>query len=1474
MDSKIARFLKSLHIENVEDFDVSFDMIGKNRFNEKQWDFVILKETPWEYKYLKQFIDGLAYINYPYTLRFSYLVRPNFLDVISIFEEWYQSIYHTENVLDISGDDKDRIYVEYKSEEQKDKYSAVIKDFKDFLNFIFYEFVVIESVKEDDSPIVSKAEMKKIVKEAKVVLEESKKEAAEFPTDNDRNDIDEYIEDKKKEMAAQVEDTLLAEMKENFAVMQKERARIRLNKRGNYMPVDNIDSVTSRSQNIDINGKVFFKDVREFNEGRCKIIIGVADDLGGAIYADLNGNIKSCANIIDNVVNGVNVRVRGVSYFDEKSKCPAIRAHMIDLLPPDVIEPEKSEYHRVELHLHSNMSSMDGITDMSRYCHYAHALGHKAIAITDHAVVQGFPDAQKGAKDNQLKMLYGCEFYMVDDVLDAIKNPAKIKLNKAKYCVLDLETTGLSSVYNKIIEFGAVIVEDGFVKNDIDILIDPQEKLSSKIINLTDITDDLLEGKPTIDKVIHKIADFIGDAIIVTHNASFDVPFLQENLKKLGLPELTNPVIDTLPLSRYLFPDSSRHRLGALCRRLDIEYDEESAHRANYDARVLGEAWLSMVSIFSKKIPDITHEDLGNLEVSSELIQHLHPSHVIALAKDSQGLKDLYKLVTASNIDYLADVPKLPRKILKENRDHLIIGSACFNGEVFETARYYNKERLKEVMKFYDYIEIQPLENYSHLINMMELREDELLTFIKNIVECAGELNKPVCATGDVHYLTPKEKIFRDIFIFGEGLKKTKHPLNPYNRSDMPKFENPDQHFRSTQEMLKCMSFLGEEKAFEVTVTNTNMIADQIDVLVPLPNDKVYNPSMEGCEEKLRNIIFTTAKEKYGDPIPDVIQKRLETELNGIISHGYAVIYYIAHCLVKKANDDGYIVGSRGSVGSSLAATMAGITEVNALPPHYICPKCHHLEWTSQTHPEYLSGYDLPDKVCPVCGTLMKHDGQNIPFETFLGFHADKVPDIDLNFPGDYQSKAHDYTKVLFGEQNVFRAGTIETVKEKTAFGYARAYVEKMGFNPDEYSKSKLGYLASGCVGIKRTTGQHPGGIVVIPKEYEVCDFTPAQWPADDKESSWKTTHFDFRSMHDTILKLDLLGHVDPLALRMMCNLANVNIKDIPMNDSKVISLFSSPDALGLKSNFLGHKTGALAIPEFGTGFVRGILESTKPQSFSDLVIISGISHGTNVWQGNAEKLIAEKVASLRQVIGCRDDIMTYLISMGVPNEISFFIMEDVRKGRGLKPEYVEIMKANKVPQYYIDSCNKIKYMFPKGHAVAYVTMAIRVGYFKIYYPLEFYATFFSVRSKAYDVEPMLKGREAIINRYTELRDKSRSRQALSPKEEEQMDTLEVALEMVERGYSFGNIDLYRSDATNFVVDHEHNCILLPFIVLDGLGENAAQSVIEARKNGAFTSKQNLLKRTRLSQTNIAQLDSLGALNSLGETDQISLFDF
>ena len=1479
MQDKMVRFLNSIGIFNVDDFDIDFDMLGKNRFKKDQLDMVIVKNTPWDYYLLRQFQDGLATITYPYSIRFSYINRPTGDDVQSLLKDWYQTIYHIPSNINLEISEY-IIHIVYMGEEEEKRLSPILKDFMSFLDFLCYEFSLtseVKEVQETEEIKISKRAFNKITKEATSIAEEAiKEDDVKEEEVEQKQDIKKIIEEEHLKELENDQNTLLDLMKRNQAQMKKERERARLNKRGNYVPIDLIDTIDSNSGSIDFTGKIFSIEIKEFSQKK-KITLGVNDDAMGAIFVVLSQN-QNHDELLKNLSRGVNVRIRGVAYVDDYTKQLMVRGHYVDLLPPDEPRKDYSEIKRVELHLHSPMSVQDAVSPISKLCESAKQMGHTALAITDHGVVQAFPDAQKAAKKNGLKMIYGCEFYVIDDELKYVMNPSDRVLNRSTYVVFDLETTGLSSRYNDIIEFGAVKVEKGMVVSSLDILINPGYPLPKKISELTDITDGMLKNKPTLEEVLPKIIEFIGDSILISHNAEFDVGFLQEALKKHGYEKLNNPVIDTLALSRYLFPEARRHNLGALCRNMEVRYDEESAHRADYDASVLNSVWQPMLALLTKDNLKMTHAQLEDLKTPKSLLKHIRPFHVVALVKTKEGLKNLYKLVSLSHCEYYADGPRVPRRELIKHREGLLLGSACFNGEVFNTLRYYNEERLKEVMSFYDYIEVQPKSNYSYLVNIGDIESDsQLETMVKDLVKAADDINKIVVATGDVHYCEPEDKIFRDVYISSKAVGGIPHPLMPYAREHgkFGEFENPDQHLRTTDEMLCDFDFLGEEKAYEIVVKNTNIVADMIDSIVPVPNNKLFTPKIENCEQILTDMCFNKAKELYGDPVPELIRKRLEVELDGIINNGYSVIYYIAHKIVKKAEDDGFLVGSRGSVGSSFVATMASITEVNPLPPHYRCPKCKHLEWTSETHPDIKSGYDLPNKKCPICGTELVHDGQNIPFETFLGFHADKTPDIDLNFPGDYQAIAHEYTKELLGADNVFRAGTIETVAEKTAFGFARGYLERSGLNPDEVSRAKVAFLAAGCVDVKRTTGQHPGGIVVIPDYCEVNDFTPIQYPADEVNASWKTTHFDFHSIDETVLKLDMLGHVDPMALKMMADLTGIDVKTIPMNDPKVLSLFSSNKALGLKRNYLAQQTGAMAIPEFGTNFVRGILNDTLPTTFSELVIISGLSHGTDVWNGNAEQLIHDGICTLPEVIGCRDDIMTYLISKGLPSQVAFQIMEEVRRGKGVRPEYEEIMLANKVPEYYIKSCKLIKYMFPKGHATAYVMMAIRVGYFKVYYPLEFYATYFSVRAKKYDIQTMIKGESAIIEKLDSFKLRSRTKgESLSAIEEEINKTLNIAIEMVQRGYTFSNIDIEKSDATKFVVDHENKCLIPPFTTLDGLGESAAISVVEARKEREFYSIEDLLARTKLNNTNIKDLKELGVLKGLPESDQLSLFDF
>lgn len=1474
MNNKMVRFLNYLSIKDIERFDMDFDLVSRNQFDRNQIDMFIVKDTPWEYSLLEEFQNGLAIIGYPYTITFSYKRKPTVYDAISLFNDWHRSHNRFPSEIKLEGNDNIITFI-YKDEEQKEKYEQVTKDFQEFLDFLGYRFEFDHEIHEenDDSPNVSKRQLAKLEEKANKIAEEDVEEETETSYYKDSAEVLE-----EQEELRQVEAEYIENLKQNLEQMKNDHGSQKKGKstyknwrdKIPYAIVKDLSMLDENSGNVDINGELFGIDKpRTLRNGKTFLTFGIGNSTG-AINVKAMENEYISAEDIESFKNGMFARIAGYVGKDRYSGQPTLDARAIELLPPPELRKDEEPQKRVELHLHTKMSIMDGVTDIGTYAALAQSMGHKALAITDHGVTQGFPDASDAAKKYGIKMIYGSELYMVNDELPFALNPVDQILRTANYVVFDLETTGLSTRYDRITEFGGVRFEHGQIVESLDILINPEREIPAKIVEKTKITNEMVKNKPTIKEAIDRILKFMEGAILVSHNITFDYGFINENLKNLGREKLVQPAIDTLSLSHYMFPEANKHTLGALSRNLGITtYNDEEAHRADYDARILNEVWLAMLNRLTKENFDIKHSDLAHIKSTNAMLKHIRASHITCLAKSKEGFHDLNELVSLSHIDYLADVPKTPKREIARLRSNLLLGSACLNGEIFDIERTRSKEDLLEAMKFYDFIEVQPPENYVYLINRGAVSSmDEIKKYIKDIVECAAELDKICVATGDVHYANPEDKIIRDIYIEAPAVGGKPHPLNLKDKT----LEAPNQHYRSTKEMLDAFEFLGKEKAFEIVVTNTNLIADMFPEISPIQKT-LHPPVIEDAPEILTNTCYENAKAIYGDPLPEVIQQRLQKELDGIINNGYSVTYYIANRIVKKANEDGFMVGSRGSVGSSFAAHMFGITEVNPLAPHYHCPNCKHLEFVN--NPQYLSGYDLPDKRCPICGEKMIGDGQNIPFETFLGFNADKIPDIDLNFPSDYQSKAFDYTKVVFGPHNVFRAGTIETVAEKTAFGYVRRYFEHKGLNPDEVNPALVAYYASHAVDVKRTTGQHPGGIMVLPKGLSIYDFTPIQYPADDKESTWLTTHLAYTALHDALLKLDLLGHVDPLALKMMSEMTGIDVKTIPLNDQRVISLFTSDKALQRKGNYLAETTGAVGLPEFGTQTGMDILKDANPKSFADLVVIAGLAHGTDVWNNNARDLIKSGQCTIREVIGCRDDIMTYLISKGVPSNISFKVMEDVRKGKKVKPEYEEVMRANKVPDWYIESCNKIKYMFPKAHAVAYVTMAVRVGYFKLYHPLEFYATWFTARCKAYDIKAMLGGKEGIIARYEELNVKKRNKtEKLSPKETEIMKMLTIAIEMAERGYRFSNIDLYKSEASKFIVDHESQTIIPPFIVIDGLGENAAISVVEARKNGKFSSKEDLLKRTKLNGTNVDDLADIGVLDGLGESDQMSLFEF
>ena len=1562
MQPKMQRFLLSIGIEEFEEYDLDFILVGRAVDQPSRVDMAIRKTEPWSYDYLDRFLLALGNINYPYSIRFSYDQEPQPEEMGSFFSLWYLGRYNGMPPFEIDAKEGEVCFV-YTSGAQAEEYRGVEREFASLLRFITYPFSVTHRIetpqnadiqeekegllpgsipqeepevvleKPQSQPVETFEEVQdEVVKETiseepLSVAESAPAESVASEEEEERYNGEEEIAKDREEMMEAAQQTLLSQEEINLQRMIEERNAKRVWTRGDYRPVDHIDGIYALVDcNVDFCGTVFSADVRNTRKGTKVGVFGIGDETN-AINVRIFESKAFTGQQMDKLAKGTYVRIRGALDKDRFTGAKTVIGHYLDLLPPPTMRDDPEEEKRVELHLHTKMSVMDGVADFESYYKLAAHMGMEAIAITDHGVVQNFPAAQnarkalkgkyKGTDKVAPKIIYGMEAYMFDLQQKYIENPCDQELKSARYCVFDTETTGLSARYDRLVEFGGVLVERGRVIKRLDFLINPEIDLdyAKEALAINKIDPAELAKAKTFRELMPEILEFLGDNILVAHNAMFDIGFLNAALEREGHEPISNPIIDTIPVSHYLFPEAGRHNEGAFLKNLGLNiYNEADAHRADYDAEKLNDGWQEAIIRLDKEYPGITHRQLndlvlprGNAETDDEatfkkkeerfnsFCHHLREYHATILVKNQEGLKDLYQIVTEGHTTYLFhSMPKTPRSLIQEHRANLLIGSACFNGEIFDMALTRNLEATAQAMAFYDFIEIQPIENYSYLLNMGRVQsKDHLIEVLKDIIAAAKIAGKPVVATGDCHYVNPEDKIIRDVYIAAKAKGGGAHPMNPPGRARRPRFENPDQHFRSTREMLDSFeAWLDPDEARKIVVTNSRYIASLIDEDITPVSDKVFAPdeNLPHSDQKIRELCESHFHERYDytyDDDPKVkenvawVWDRLQRELDGIIGNGYAVTYYIAHCLIKLAADEPehYIVGSRGSVGSSFAATMADITEVNALPAHYHCPHCHYLEFADSK--VYKSGFDLPDKPCPKCGTMMHGDGQNIPFETFLGFHAEKVPDIDLNFEEDSQHKAHNYTKDLLGEKNVFRAGTIEKVAEKTAFGFVRGYFESIGKNPDEMNNNYIAYLAYRCEGVKRTTGQHPGGIVVIPSNMSVYDFTAVQHPADDLESEWLTTHYDFRSMHDEVLKLDILGHVDPMAMRYYRDLTGVVIEDIPMNDPRVLSLFTSEKELGLARNFLGLKTGALALPEFGTPTCQRMLDTASPTCFNDLLIISGLAHGTNVWAGNAEELV-KAGKTLNEVIGCRDDIMTYLISMGVDPSMSFRIMEDVRKGKGLKPEYEQAMMANHVPDFYIDSCKKIAYLFPRGHATAYVTMAVRVAYFKLYYPLEFYAVFFSIRSDDWDIVTMVKGEDAVNAKITELRARQRDRtNPLSNKEAAILDTLTVACEMLERGYHFEQIDLYRSEAKMFVVDHERKALIAPFVVVDGLGLSAAESVIAARKEKdehgnpkPFLSKEDLLSRTKLNGTNIKKLEELGVLDGMGETNQISLFEF
>ncbi|KIL73606.1 PolC-type DNA polymerase III [Bacillus badius] len=1209
-----------------------------------------------------------------------------------------------------------------------------------------------------------------------------------------------------------------------------------------------LEEIQDEERRIAIEGYVFDAETKELRSGRTLLTFKITD-YTDSILVKMFSRDKEDAALFSRLKKGMWVRARGTVQNDTFVRDLVMIANDVNEIAPVMRQDTAPEGEkRVELHLHTPMSQMDAVSSVGDLVAQAAKWGHKAIAVTDHAVVQSFPDAYSAGKKHGVKILYGLEANLVDDGVPIAYNDAHRLLADETYVVFDVETTGLSAVYDTIIELAAVKIKDGEIIDRFESFANPHHPLSATTINLTGITDDLVQNAPEVEEVLKKFKDWTADAILVAHNASFDMGFLDTGYGRYHLGRSANPVIDTLELARFLYPTMKNHRLNTLAKKFDVELTQH--HRAIYDAEATGYLFLRMLKDATEKGISY-HDDLNTHMGDGGAYKRARPYHCTILAENDTGLKNLFQLVSIAHIDYFYRVPRIPRSVLQKHREGLLIGSGCDKGEVFESMMQKGMEQAEKAAKFYDYLEVHPKEVYSHLLELELVRDEQALEdIIKKIVELGERMQLPVAATGNVHYVNPTDKIHRKILVSSQG------GANPLNRHELP-----DVHFRTTNEMLDAFSFLGKETAEKVVIQHPNEIADRISEIKPIKDD-LYTPKIEGADEEIREMSYSKARQIYGEDLPEIVEARLEKELKSIIGHGFAVIYLISHKLVKKSLDDGYLVGSRGSVGSSFVATMTEITEVNPLPPHYVCPKCKKSEFFNDG--SVGSGFDLPDKNCPDCQIRYKKDGHDIPFETFLGFKGDKVPDIDLNFSGEYQPRAHNYTKVLFGEEYVYRAGTIGTVADKTAFGYVKGYA---GDNNLQLRGAEVDRLAKGCTGVKRTTGQHPGGIIVVPDYMDIYDFSPIQYPADSDKSEWKTTHFDFHSIHDNLLKLDILGHDDPTVIRMLQDLSGIDPKTIPTDDPEVMKIFSGTESLGVTEEQIMCKTGTLGIPEFGTRFVRQMLEDTKPTTFSELVQISGLSHGTDVWLGNAQELIHNGICELSDVIGCRDDIMVYLIYQGLDPAFAFKIMESVRKGKGLTDEMEEEMRSKEVPEWYIDSCKKIKYMFPKAHAAAYVLMAVRIAYFKVHLPLLYYAAYFTVRAEDFDVDAMVKGAVAIRSLIDEINAKGLE---ASPKEKSLLTVLELALEMCERGFSFQKVDLYRSSADQFIIDGDS--LIPPFNSIPGLGTNAAYNIVKAREEGEFLSKEDLQQRGKVSKTIIEYLDNHGCLASLPDQNQLSLF--
>ena len=1204
---------------------------------------------------------------------------------------------------------------------------------------------------------------------------------------------------------------------------------------------------------VTVWGEVFASEVK----GNFRKIYTVSiTDYTGSVNLKVRAQEGEDCSKWEGLKPGTTLVIRGDCAFDKYERDYVV-------YPYDVLTVERRQREdnatekRVELHLHTKLSSMDGFCDPGKIVKLAHRMGHKAIAITDHGVCQGYPEAMLATddiwkKDPDFKLIYGCEAYFVDDMIPVVYGKGASGPLSGSFVVFDTETTGLNTQMDKLIEISAVRVENGKITEAFDTFVDPAMPIPAKVVELTGINDGMVAGAPDPDTALKQFLEFAGDRVLVAHNAhGFDIPILQAAARRAGV-EFRNPYIDSLPMAQALYPGLGNYKLDTVNKYLELP--KFNHHRAGDDAAALA-------AIFCKMLEDLAAKDIrrvedvntglgGNKEVLKKKYHHL-----IILVKNQVGLKNLYKIVSAAHTEYFFKRPRVPRSLLNQYREGLLLGSACEAGELYRAiVAGRDMDELKRIAAYYDFLEIQPLGNNEFMLRNGTVNSlEQIKDFNRKVVELGEALHRPVVATGDVHFQEPEDAVYRSIIQAGSGFKDADNQAPLY--------------FRTTDDMLAQFDYLGPEMAYKVVIENPNRLADRIENGFRAIPWGTYPPSIEGAEQQLRDATWKTAKEHYGDPLPELVEKRLQKELDSICGHGYAVLYVIAVKLVAYSNQHGYQVGSRGSVGSSAVAHFSGISEVNSLPPHYLCPKCKHSEFI--TDGSVADGFDLPDKVCPECGTQMLVDGHDIPFETFLGFYGDKEPDIDLNFSGEYQSSVHRYTEELFGKEFVFKAGTVSGLQDKTAYGYVKKYLEERGRTVNRVEENRL---TLGCTGVKRTTGQHPGGMVVVPSHNEIYDFCPIQHPADDRDKGVLTTHFEFKYLHDTLLKLDELGHDVPTMYKYFEEMTGITMDQVPMNDKHVISLLVSTEALGVTPEQIDSKTGTFGIPELGTPFVRQMLLEAQPQSFSDLIQISGLSHGTDVWNGNAQDLIKNGTCSISEVIGCRDSIMTYLLHKGLEPKLAFNIMELTRKGKVAKngfPEGAEeAMREHDVPEWYMDSCRKIKYMFPKAHAVAYLIAAIRLMWFKVYHPQAFYAVWFTVRGDDIDYEAAVGGKDVAMRHLKEIN--ARLREERKAKDEDIQVSLQLVNEMLQRGYEFLPICLGKSRATKYVLEDDK--VRLPYASLKGVGESAAIALEKAAEQGGYLSVEELQNMSGVSSAVMETLRQAGALGDLPDSNQLSFF--